>query len=324
MVLNHNSALTNRVFYAKLYVELPFASAEGDVRACVLQEDVMEHWDPMKGAERAQVKWFDPDKGFGFLLIPGQGDLFFHIGDRLIYRYEPHASGDPHCVGSAKPSKPGEYRNPKREGGEWVRFGRWQSRDGKPKAIEWDFVEEYDKAKTGSEKLRKTAQIKRDLGRAPSRNVAGTFDLPIPGPRERSEYGHDRVATGIEWWEYFKDAKTGEIYKIRCWDGENGGRGAYSEKDEEFRHRCYYALLEGFRIAARDLAAEIRISRNERALMQGFTHAALLENVDGSNGEQSNDGLEGGLVGHFHGIPVVCDLELADNLPSRETETAKA
>ena len=70
----------------------------------------MEHWDPMKGAERAQVKWFNPDKGFGFLLIPGQADLFFHIGDRLICRYEPHVSGDPHCVGSGKPSK-GEYRD---------------------------------------------------------------------------------------------------------------------------------------------------------------------------------------------------------------------
>lgn len=283
----------------------------------------MQHWDPMKGAERAQVKWFNPDKGFGFLLIPGQADLFFHIGDRLICRYEPHVSGDPHCVGTGKPSK-GEYRDPKREGGEWVRFGRGESRNnGKPKAIEWDFAEEYDKAKTASDKLRNTAEIKRDLGRAPSRNVAGTFDLPLPGPPEQSEYGHDRIATGIEWWEYFKDAKTGEIYKVRCWDGENGGRGAYSDKDEALRQQYYYWLLDRFKEAVKMSASEIRISRNERALMQGFTHAALLENVDGSNGEQSNDGLEGGLVGHFHGIPVVCDLELADNLPARETETVK-
>lgn len=280
----------------------------------------MEHWDPMKGAERAQVKWFNPDKGYGFLLIPGQADLFFHIGDRLICRYEPHVSGDPHCVGCAKPSKPSEYRNPKREGGEWVRFGRWQSRDGKPKAIEWDFAEEYDKAKIASEKLRTTAEIKRDLGRAPLRNVASLFDVHIPGPpgEKASNYGNS-----IAWYEYFKDASTGETYKVYCSDGVNGGRGAYSLSDEEFLQKYYYWLLDRFKEAIKTSASEIRISRNERALMQGFTHAALLESADGTNGQQSNDGLEGGLVGHFHGIPVICDLELADNLPSCETEVAR-
>src|SRR3989344_4367931 len=166
----------------------------------------------MQGMERAQVKWFNPDKGFGFLLIPGQADLFFHICDRLICRYEPSNSGNPNCVDSRKPSKQGEYRNPKREGGEWVKFGRWQSRDGRPKATEWDFVEEYDKAKIASEKM----AADKNVSRSPSRHIAGIFDLPIPGPSERSD-----VATGIEWWDYFKDAKTGETYKVRCWDGVN-------------------------------------------------------------------------------------------------------
>jgi hypothetical protein len=275
----------------------------------------MEHWDPMKGVERAQVKWFNPDKGFGFLLIPDQADLFFHIGDRLICRYEPSDCGEPNCVGTGKPSKLGEYRNPKREGGEWVRFGRWESRDGRPKAIEWDFVEEYDKAKTASEKL---AAAKK-MSRAPSRTYANLFDLPIVGPDE-----HGGGETSMWWMSYFKDSATGEIYKVRCWDGENGGRGAYSEKDEAFRQKYYYWLLDRFKDAAKTSVSEIRISRNERALMQGFTHAALLESADGANGKQSNDGLEGGLVGHFHGIPVICDLELADNLPSRLSEIAKA
>ena len=40
---------------------------------------------------------------------------------------------------------------------------------------------------------------------------------------------------------------------------------------------------------------------------------------DGTYGKQSNEGLEGGLVGHFHGIPVICDLQLQDlALPSQQ------
>ena len=276
----------------------------------------MQHWDPMKGAERAQVKWFNPDKGFGFLLIPGQADLFFHIGDRLICRYEPHPSGDPHCVDTGKPSKQGEYRNPKREGGEWVRFGRGESRNnGKPKAIEWDFVEEYDKAKAASEKMTTDAKLRR----APSRIYANLFDLPIEGPDV-----HGGGETSMWWMSYFKDSTTGEIYQVRCSDGVNGGRGAYSREDEVYRDKCNAAILDRFKTAAQNGDSEIRISRNERMLMAGWNHRKLLETAEGlHDGKDSEDGLEGGLVGHFHGIPVVCDLELADNLPSRETETAK-
>lgn len=273
-------------------------------------------WDPMRGCERAQVKWFNPDKGFGFLLILGQADLFFHIGDRMIHRYEPSGSGEPKCLGSAKPSKPGEYRNPKREGGEWVRFGRWESRDGRPKAIEWDFAEEYDKAKTASEKM----AADKKMSRSSSRTYANLFDLPIQGPDE-----HGGGETSMWWMSYFKDSTTGEIYKVRCSDGVNGGRSAYSREDEIYRDKCHDAILNRFKTAGQNGDSEIRISRNERMLMAGWNHRKLLESAEGlHDGKDSEDGLEGGLVGHYHGIPVICDLELADNLPSRETETAKA
>ncbi|MBI2642421.1 MAG: hypothetical protein HYW97_01060 [Candidatus Wildermuthbacteria bacterium] len=149
-----------------------------------------------------------------------------------------------------------------------------------------------------------------------SRRVAGIFDLPVEGPEEVGGVHRSNEAIGgsygIGWWKYFKDAKTGEIYRVHCTDGVYGGNGPYTHADEKVRQDCYYALLERFRRSAREERSEIRISRNERVVMQGFTHAALLEERDGTNGKQSNDGLEGGLVGHFHGIPVICDLELQE------------
>lgn len=153
----------------------------------------------------------------------------------------------------------------------------------------------------------------------PSRRVAGIFDLPVSGPKEVWGVDHSPDAIGgsygVGWWEYFEDAKTSETYRVRCTDGVNGGNSAYTEKDEKVRQACYYGLVKRFRVAAKDREFEIRISRNERSVMQGFTHAALLEEKDGmNNGKQSNEGLEGGLVGHFHGIPVICDLEIEDHV----------
>lgn len=254
----------------------------------------------MQGWERAQVKWFNPDKGFGFLLIPGQADLFIHIGDREIRRYQPDASGEPKVVSSGKPSKPSDYRKPQREGGEYVMFFRWQSRDGRPKAFEWDFVEEYDKAKSASE----TLASDKKMSRSPSRINASLFDLPIKGPDE-----HGGGETSIWWMDYFKDATTGEIYKVRCTDGVNSGRGAYSREDEAYWEKCHTAILNRFKTATQNGDLEIRISRNERVLVW---QAGIIASKD------SECCLEGGLVGRFHGIPVICDLNLADNLPIRD------
>ena len=151
-----------------------------------------------------------------------------------------------------------------------------------------------------------------------SRHLAGLFDLPIEGPPESGPGSHSPEAIGgsysCEWNQYYKDAKTGEVYKVRCSDGVYGGHGAYSSKDDRIRQTCYYALVDRFIKAADEGKTEILISKNERAVMQGHTHAFLLEESDGTYGKPSNDGLEGGLVGHFHGIPVICDVTLADVL----------
>lgn len=36
----------------------------------------------------------------------------------------------------------------------------------------------------------------------------------------------------IEWYAYFQDSKTGEIYKVRCSDGEYFSRGPYKKEIE--------------------------------------------------------------------------------------------
>jgi len=154
----------------------------------------------------------------------------------------------------------------------------------------------------------------------PLRRWAGVFDFPVEG--ENTTHGVDPSSDAIEgyyglgWHEYFRDARTGEVYRVRCSDGVNGGKGAYSDDDARWRNAIYNAIVARCHEAARDGATEIRISRNERAVMQGFTHAVWLESSErAADGKQSNDGLEGGLVGHCLGVPVVCDLDLKDNLP---------
>jgi hypothetical protein len=151
----------------------------------------------------------------------------------------------------------------------------------------------------------------------PSRHFAGLFDLSVEGPSETGPGAYDSDAIGgsfsMEWNEYYKDAETGEVYKVRCSDGVYGGKSAHSDKDEQLRSDCYYALLERFHAAEQSGKTEIIISRNERAVMDGHTHACLLESKEDANdGEQSKIGFDGGLVGHYHGIPVMCDLQLQD------------
>jgi len=156
----------------------------------------------------------------------------------------------------------------------------------------------------------------------PLRRWAGVFDLPVQG--DESTHGVDPSPDaiggcyGIGWYEYFKDANTGEVYRVHCSDGVNGGKDAYSEKDACWRYDIHDAIVTRCHEAAKNSMAEVRISRNERVVMQGFTHARWLESSKGAcDGEQSSNGLEGGLVGRCCGIPVICDLNQGDNFPPR-------
>lgn len=156
----------------------------------------------------------------------------------------------------------------------------------------------------------------------PNRTFAGLFDLSTDGPTNDhgvcpgSEYigGYG----GVGWYQYYTDAKTGEVYSVRCTDGVNGGRGPRSDANEEWLTRCYYEVISRCHREAKLGKTEIRISRNERAVMHGMTHDRWLASAPGlMDGVQSKEGLDGGFVGHSHGVPVICDLEKEDEFPPR-------
>lgn len=264
--------------------------------------------------ETGIVKFFDarPGKLFGRIIDESGNEIWFHYSSGREFLLM--VNGD-----VKHSSLPGRIAFPKQ--GDRVVFLRGSNAQG-PKATPWGFKAAYDL-------LVKEADARKEPKEVPERHLAAVFDLPVDGPDHRHGVGHSPDAIGgcygIGWWSYFKDTTTGEVYRVYCSDGVNGGRGPYSSKDEGYRYDCYRAMIERFRSAAERKASEIRISRNERAVIQGYTHATLFETGDNRrDGEQSNKGLEGGLVGYFHGIPVICDVVLFDNLPLREEDPIEA
>ena len=167
----------------------------------------------------------------------------------------------------------------------------------------------------------------RDL--PPRRTFAGVFDLRVEGDENAHGVGQSNDAIGgfygVGWYEYFKDAETGQVYRVHCSDGVNGGKGAHSDTDENWLNAIHYAIVARCHKEAKSGATEIRISRNERVVMQGFDHRFWLKSSEGAcDGQQSNDGLEGGLVGHCLGVPVICDMDQEDNFSPRPTEPQTA
>ena len=156
----------------------------------------------------------------------------------------------------------------------------------------------------------------------PGREYAGIFDQPVTGDSETRGWSPNPDAitgyNGISWWSHFKDSQTGEVYRVHCTDGANGGYGPYAPEDEQYHHDCYCAIVERCHQQAAVGVREIRISRNERSLMQSFVHHRWLESAKGKcDGERSEKSLEGGLVGQVWGIPLYCDVEQQDDLPTR-------
>lgn len=146
-----------------------------------------------------------------------------------------------------------------------------------------------------------------------SRCYAGIFDQPIdsgeirgadPSPNAIGGY------YGISWCEYYRDTETGEIYKVYCSDGVNGGKLAYSPEDEAKRRDLYLGIIERSHQEAEALVAQIRISLDEWNVMRGFSHAKWLESARGKcDGKQASRSVKEGLIGHCHGVPVIVDTQ---------------
>lgn len=241
------------------------------------------------------VDFFDarPGKMFGFLRVAASRErLWFHISDGRM-----PVINNLQKVELVTPSVP----LPHPVTGMSLMFSRGKNAGG-PKAAPWCLKTMFDE---------RTEEAKV----TPSRTHAGMFDLPVDGPAEERGCGRNSEAIGgfdgISWWGYFQDFETGVVYRVRCSDGVNGGNGPYTIVVEQLRDVHYRSLQRRFDHAEQAGATEIRISRRERFLMQGFAHAALLESArNRSDGGQSKEGTEGGLVGHYHGIPVICDLTI--------------
>ena len=150
----------------------------------------------------------------------------------------------------------------------------------------------------------------------PSRSYAHPLDKPVKGEAAAHGVGASPDAiggySGMGWYEYFEDRKIGEVYKVHCSDGVNGGKAAYSDEDLRWRQLCYDEIRkETHQRAPR--VGRIYLSTDEWKLMQGFTHACWLDPKDGEDyAEQADNSIEEGLIGHIKGVPVVIDPKKKD------------
>ena len=148
----------------------------------------------------------------------------------------------------------------------------------------------------------------------PVRISAGVFDLNIPSPSQKDEsFGvgasPDAIGGyyGVGWYEYFRDSKTGEIYKVSCSDGVNGGHGPYSRRDEEWLEAAENHILDRCRNWMRVGGKAAEVSPNE---------ATILRKQAPRCWEICEDGLMQG-KSYLAGITVVVDSTRTDDLPSR-------
>ena len=157
--------------------------------------------------------------------------------------------------------------------------------------------------------------------KVPFRTYAHVFDRPM---KESEAHGCDPSPDaiggcfGIGWTEFFRDHRTGEVFGVSCSDGVNGGKSSHSDEDLMFRQECFKHIEQRTHQQVADDAKEIRISSHEWNLMMGFTHISWFESKDGArDGQQADRAIREGLIGHCCGIPVIVDLEKADDLPPR-------
>lgn len=147
-----------------------------------------------------------------------------------------------------------------------------------------------------------------------SRSYAGIFDISIsdvsvlndPGIKP-SHLSTDAIggSYGIQWFQYYRDRKTNEIYKVSCTDGVYGGRGPYSDEDEKTTNDIYWDVIK--RLENHNSSENILISLDERIVLQSFTHAKLFETSEGLlDGKQNLEEPKIGLFGYYHGISIVC------------------
>jgi len=164
--------------------------------------------------------------------------------------------------------------------------------------------------------------LREEAKTAASRTYAGPFDITIEFDTGTHGVGASPDAIGgyygLGWEEYFRDAKTGELYKVHCSDGEYGGKSAHRDSDLVWLQRCYEAIVARTHELAAAGVAEICISVNELRVMGVHTHCHWLESAPKkADGKRVDVSAESGVIGYCRGVPVIVDPNKDDELPHR-------
>lgn len=150
------------------------------------------------------------------------------------------------------------------------------------------------------------------------RSYAHPFDRPVQGDADQHGVGRNSDAiggyNGMGWYSYFRDHRTGEIFRVHCSDGVYGGKDAYPDSILPWMEERRNAIARRTIAEAKAGATEIRISTPEWNLMLGRVHDGWLDLQPGQKYADGNRSLDEGVVGFCHGVPVIVDPGLQSPL----------
>lgn len=164
-----------------------------------------------------------------------------------------------------------------------------------------------------------------DIMTLPLRQYAGLTDRPVEMKSETHgvDASPDAIGGyyGIGWHEAFRDRRTGELFRVFCSDGVNGGKVSRSDRDLAHAGQCYRAIRKRTTAQAEAGVRVIELSTGEWNIALGHTFSYWLDGVPGekySTVGDANRHLDEGQIGTISGIPVVVNPSKRDDLPTYE------
>ncbi len=155
----------------------------------------------------------------------------------------------------------------------------------------------------------------------PSCRFAHPFDRRVKVDGDEQTHGVDASPDaigghyGMGWYEAFRCHKTGQIYKVHCSDGVNGGKSAHNGRDLKWLEVMRDRIISRTR---NQRIGPIKISVHEWAIMLHFSFSSWLDLLPGEEFKtvgDSNRHLDEGLIGTINGVDVVVDPGFKDDLP---------
>jgi len=149
-----------------------------------------------------------------------------------------------------------------------------------------------------------------------TRQFAHPFDRRVITENDAETHGVGRNSeaiggyTGIGWYETYRDRLTGELYRVHCSDGVNGGKSAHSDEDCGWMESCRRDIIKRTKHEAELGVYPIFISSNEWAVMCKFIFALWLDYMEGQKYTtvgDANHHLDSGVIGTINNVPVIVD-----------------